>query len=1028
MADITAGRISVVASLDASGMQQGEKQAEESLKELEKSIEDATASTKSLEEGLAEATNAVDTKAVEDVSDAWKDTGEALEEVVEELGRYIDAQGDANKEAGESEKKHQSFKQRLKEVKQALYELEEAGESGSDAYRKLAREAGDLEDKMADVNAMTRHLASDTMKLDEIMAAANFGAGAFSVAEGAMEAFGAESANVEEAQRKLQAAMSLTTGLQSLQNALQKQSALMLGIQRVQTLALAKAKQMEAKGTWAAVAAQKALNLVAKANPIGLLISAVVALGAALLAMGRSARDAEDKLQSLDRASRRMSDTLSEIDARSNAATKLAEAAGATAVEVQNLRMQYAKMAREEAAAELNAAAASAESVKGKKNIEKAQEKLIEMQEQYNEAVKKEREENLNYRAAVIQQHRDEQKQAQQKAEERRKEREQQRREEQQKQEELTKLEKDAEEQRNKMRRDMATDAIKEEREREKQRILDSADDQAKELQKKIDEASAKGASGTAIQALMDQQAMVREKARREIASKQEEWAKEDQQKQQEADAKILADRKHAIELELKAVEQGTKEEVRLLMEKLAIEREIELEEDRLATGGANADRINRKYEKQLRDLQGLNKGWKDYVGYANEAVNYVGNIGDAMQQLEGSAGALGKTMSEVADVASGVLSNLASGNIFGAVASGVTTILTKVINYYAKVKEAQEEAAKRTRELRTEQELLQLQMNDTRAFRDDLFGDMSRAAENAADAVRKLRQRLHELAEEEAKRNFDNLARGWKKKFGSYESLMQDTYDPSEWSSMTRSELEDFRAALNAIVSRSEDVVDTSTYELILQYLDVYIDDLDRIEQGIEQIFGGLADDAVDAITKAIRTGADSWEDFRKAGSKAIESLGEEMMYSLFLEGRFATLKSNLAKIQEDEALGADEKTRLMTEEMRDFYATIGENMEQAREWGEQFKQLAADNGFNVFGNESAGGISGAIQTVTEQTASVIAGQMNAIRTNQVDTMAIVRQQLATLNGIKGDTAYLRSIDQRLSRIEGAQTFTARL
>lgn len=1032
MADITAGRISVIADLDSSGMKKGTEEVGASLRRLEQRISEAKDNMKGLEEELKAASAAGDTKAVDEISIAWRSADEALSQMIGELSRYKAAQTDVAKNTDDANNAHVSFRQRLKEVKQELYELEEAGENGSEAYRKLAEEAGALEDQMADVNAMTRHLASDTMKLDEIMAAANFGAGAFSVAEGAMEAFGAESANVEEAQRKLQAAMSLTTGLQSLQNAVQKQSALMMGIQRVQTIALAKAKQLEAKGTWAAVAAQKALNVVAKANPIGILLSAVVALGAALLAMGRSSRDAEEKLQSLDRASKRLADTLSELDTKSNAAVKLAEAAGASSVEVQKLRVKYAEMAKAEAAAELNRAMADAESVKGKKNIEKALEKVTEMQERYNEAEKKAAEENLNYRAAVTQQHREDQKQAQQRAEDRRKEREQQAKEEKAKQEELAKIESDAIEARNRMRRDLNTAALEDERERERQKILDSAEDEARELRKKMEDASSRGASETTMQAFADQIKMVNERAQRDIQQKNDEWAKEDLQRQQEADAEKLAQRKHAIDLELEVVEQGTKEEVRLLMEKLAIERDIELAEDRIATGGTNAERINKKYEKQLKDLLGLNKGWKDYVSLANEAVGYVGSIGDAMQRLEGTAGEVGKAMSDIADIASGVLVNLASGNIFGAIASGATAILVKAINYYQEVKEKQKEAAKAAMELRTEQEMLLLQMSNMSSFRHDVFGEMGRAATNASEAVRMLRNRLIELEKERAAQSlgyspglgqwvFDGLGDAGNK-------YLQDVYDPSVWRDMSREELIRFQDGLNTLINSSDKVVDTSALKLIAEYLDVYIEDLDTIEQGVEKIFGGLGDDALDAITNAIRNGADSWEDFRKAGSRAIESLGEEMMYSLFLESRFATLKKNLEQIQRDEALSADEKAQLMTNEMRGFYETIGDNMEEARKWGEAFKQMAAEKGFDIFGNDSSRGVSGAIQTVTEQTASIIAGQMNAIRTNQVDMNAVVRQQLATLNGIKSDTAYLRSIDMRLGRLEGINTFATRL
>lgn len=66
--------------------------------------------------------------------------------------------------------------------------------------------------------------------------------GGFAAFTGAMELFGSESEEVQEAQKKLQAAIAITTGVQAIQNAVQKQSAIMLGISRLQMAALSKAQ------------------------------------------------------------------------------------------------------------------------------------------------------------------------------------------------------------------------------------------------------------------------------------------------------------------------------------------------------------------------------------------------------------------------------------------------------------------------------------------------------------------------------------------------------------------------------------------------------------------------------------------------------------------------------------------------------------------------------------------------------------------------------------------------------------------
>ena len=54
---------------------------------------------------------------------------------------------------------------------------------------------------------------------------------------------------------------------------------------------------------------------------------------------------------------------------------------------------------------------------------------------------------------------------------------------------------------------------------------------------------------------------------------------------------------------------------------------------------------------------------------------------------------------------------------------------------------------------------------------------------------------------------------------------------------------------------------------------------------------------------------------------------------------------------------------------------------------------------------------LTGAVKGVTEETASIVAGQMNAMRINQIEASAILRQQLTALNSIVQNTSYNRML-----------------
>lgn len=187
----------------------------------------------------------------------------------------------------------------------ALLRLE--GKQNTEEYQRLSRETGILKDALKDATAEVNNMASDTSNLDAVLGAASAASGGFSAYIGIMELAGVESENVEKAQKKLQAAIAVTTGVQAIQNAVQKQSALMLGISRLQQTALTKAKVYDrlvtiqgTKATISATVAQKAFNLIANANPYVLLATALVTVVGALTLFSMGTKDAAEEQKRLN--------------------------------------------------------------------------------------------------------------------------------------------------------------------------------------------------------------------------------------------------------------------------------------------------------------------------------------------------------------------------------------------------------------------------------------------------------------------------------------------------------------------------------------------------------------------------------------------------------------------------------------------------------------------------------------------------------------------------------------------------------
>lgn len=210
--------------------------------------------------------------------------------IYEEMKRLQEATGKTSLNVGNYSDAAKGLTTQIENQTKQLALLRLEGKQGTAEYQQLSKETAILRDAVKDATAEITSMASDTSNLDSVLDAAAAASGGFAAFTGAMELFGAESEDVQEAQKKLQAAIAIATGVQTIQNAVQKQSAVMLGISRIQMAALSKAQvynrlvtMQGTKATLAATVAQKAFNLIAAANPYVLLALALSTVVGALV-------------------------------------------------------------------------------------------------------------------------------------------------------------------------------------------------------------------------------------------------------------------------------------------------------------------------------------------------------------------------------------------------------------------------------------------------------------------------------------------------------------------------------------------------------------------------------------------------------------------------------------------------------------------------------------------------------------------------------------------------------------------------
>ncbi|MCM1168786.1 MAG: hypothetical protein NC324_02505 [Bacteroides sp.] len=191
-----------------------------------------------------------------------------------------------------------------------------------------------------------------------------------------------------------------------------------------------------------------------------------------------------------------------------------------------------------------------------------------------------------------------------------------------------------------------------------------------------------------------------------------------------------------------------------------------------------------------------------------------------------------------------------------------------------------------------------------------------------------------------------------------------------------------------------------------------------DAIDEMAENIMGtdvaSMADDLGDAIVDAFLKG----EDAAKAWGDTVKDIVNQIVKNLIIQSVVTAPLEGIINKYTKKWFSADGTFAgfdvvagdidNLTGELTDLYPQIQELLEQLKEK----LQLTAE--------EADTTLTGAVKGVSEETASLVAGQMNAIRINQLEVAAMLRNMLYTLDVIAANTAYnrhLANIDRVLSQ-----------
>ena len=236
------------------------------------------------------------------LTDAMKQARRAVDDVKDSLSDI----GKHKRNFEEIANSGKPLQTELAKIKKLLAEMKFQGLEGTDEFQEITRLAGEMADSIADASAQVKYFANDTKTLSTVVEGFQAVAGAISVAQGALALFGADNERLEQTLKKVQGAIALVNGVQTIANALNKDSNLILGIANMQKqLAIKWSKAhkgailAEEAATKGATLATKALNKVLKANPIGLVITALTTVIGLFTTFSGKSDDAKDKVSEL---------------------------------------------------------------------------------------------------------------------------------------------------------------------------------------------------------------------------------------------------------------------------------------------------------------------------------------------------------------------------------------------------------------------------------------------------------------------------------------------------------------------------------------------------------------------------------------------------------------------------------------------------------------------------------------------------------------------------------------------------------
>jgi TP901 family phage tail tape measure protein len=261
----------------------------------------------------------------------------------------------------------------------------------------------------------------------------------------------------------------------------------------------------------------------------------------------------------------------------------------------------------------------------------------------------------------------------------------------------------------------------------------------------------------------------------------------------------------------------------------------------------------------------------------------------------------------------------------------------------------------------------------------------------------------------------YENVVAGFN---GALESMGKTAADMANFS---QEEWLDFYT----ILDEGGFVVDQASKQLVNSLREAqeeYIAALEEMRQIIRDVAGSLGNALGDALVDSIQNGTDALETFKESLNDVFIEMAKAEINSLFFQGLFDTLQDEM-----EASMGLQGDQNWQDDLLR-FYDRLPNAIENSEDFLREFDRQLQELGFEGLTGDTADedlSTAGQIrQAITEETGTLLAGHMGAMRlsneriaNNSFDILDLAVQNLLTLNKIKENTDYLPEIAENTKK-----------